>query len=423
MRTYIIICGFADVVAGGPIYYANKIRYMESLGWRVVVIPTNAGKRVLIRGMERFLGPYVPFILDVPSEYSKRQQRKLVDYLESFVPKDRGETVIETGTDYTNYWGEALAERIGAKHIVIFLDEQNERVDQKVIDFYKFKYSRHEMSSISKEVMQHFFQNYIPISIDDCIGLPCYCNNSIEDYDHPLIQQISRADYNIGYVGRLEKPFVPPILDAFISFATKYSSKQIQFVLFGGAFEDKTIETIKERFDKLQNVKLVITGYLFPLPVKALEKMDSFVSGAGSANAICKAALTSIKVDMFTYEALGIVLDSKDQDQHFATCPHGSTILDYLEWVLIDGYRPQGLTPLYQNDWAEIEQGFQTHIDFMNNTAKEKAYYDVDKLGISNKRRWKRRFRTLLGLPLYNALHNAEAAFLRYKASLMPKQQ
>ena len=33
MKTYILICGFADVVAGGPIYYANKVRYMEQLGW------------------------------------------------------------------------------------------------------------------------------------------------------------------------------------------------------------------------------------------------------------------------------------------------------------------------------------------------------------------------------------------------------
>ena len=99
MKTYILICGFADVVAGGPIYYANKVRYMEQLGWQVIVIPTNKGKKVLIRGMEKFLGPYVPFILDNPNDYNRKQRKKLVDYLESFVPKDRGETIIETGTD------------------------------------------------------------------------------------------------------------------------------------------------------------------------------------------------------------------------------------------------------------------------------------------------------------------------------------
>ena len=168
-NTYVIICGFADVVAGGPIYYANKVRYMELQGWKVIVIPTNRGKKVLIHGLEKFLGPYVPFILDNPNEYSKSQRKKLVDYLEAFVPKDRGETIIETGTDYTNYWGEALAERICAKHIVIFLDEQNSRINGKVIDFYKFKYKRHELACITKPVMQHLFKNFLTLILQSNI--------------------------------------------------------------------------------------------------------------------------------------------------------------------------------------------------------------------------------------------------------------
>ena len=103
-KTYVVICGFADVVAGGPIYYRNKIIYMEAQGWNVVVIPTSGGKKVLIQGMERFLGPYIPFILDMPSEYSKKQRRKLVDIFKRFIPQNQDEVVIETGTDYTCYW-------------------------------------------------------------------------------------------------------------------------------------------------------------------------------------------------------------------------------------------------------------------------------------------------------------------------------
>lgn len=57
---------------------------MEQLGWQVIVIPTNKGKKVLIRGMEKSLEPYVPFILDSPNEYNRKQRERLVDYLEAF---------------------------------------------------------------------------------------------------------------------------------------------------------------------------------------------------------------------------------------------------------------------------------------------------------------------------------------------------
>lgn len=232
MKTYIIICGFADVVAGGPIYYANKVRYMEQLGWQVIVIPTNKGEKVLVRGMEKFLGPYVPFILDNPNEYNKKQRKKLVDYLESFVPKDRGETIIETGTDYTNYWGEALAERIHAKHIVIFLDEQNPRVTGNVINFYKFKYVRHELACITKPVMQNLFKGYLDLDLKECSALRCNCTNALDDYEHKINSLIPKSDYNIGYIGRLEKPFFSIIVDAFINFCKKNGEKNYNSVFW-----------------------------------------------------------------------------------------------------------------------------------------------------------------------------------------------
>lgn len=44
MKTYIIICAFADKIAGGAIYNANKVRYMKEKGWNVVVVRTDVGQ-------------------------------------------------------------------------------------------------------------------------------------------------------------------------------------------------------------------------------------------------------------------------------------------------------------------------------------------------------------------------------------------
>lgn len=406
MKTYIIICGFADVVAGGPIYYANKVRYMEQLGWRVIVIPTNKGKKVLVRGMEKFLGPYVPFILDSPNEYYRKQREKLVDYLESFVPKDRGETIIETGTDYTNYWGEALAERIHAKHIVIFLDEQNLRVTGNVINFYKFKYVRHELACITKPVMQNLFKGYLDLDLKECTALRCNCTNALDDYEHEINSLIPKSDYNIGYIGRLEKPFFSIIVDEFINFCKKNCEKKITIVFFGGAFEQKTIDALEDKFKSLSNVRIFITGYLFPLPIAALRKMDVFVSGAGSASVAAKAGVLSIHIDMLSYQPSGIMLDY--EYLNYAKCPYGETICDYLNWILVhkEPKLPLPLEVNYKKDWDFVCECFEEHLKFIELSSLEPAYYNLSQLGISSKQKMRRFFRTILGLKWYNYIRD-----------------
>ena len=404
MRTYIIICGFADVIAGGPIYYANKVRYMEQFGWQVIVIPTNNGKKVLVQGMEKFLGPYVPFILDSPNEYNKKQREILIDYLESFVPKEREKTIIETGTDYTNYWGEALAERINAKHIVIFLDEQNPRVTKDVIDFYKFKYNRHELACITKPVMQNLFKGYMTLDLKECYALRCDCTNVLDDYEHEINSLIPKSDYNIGYIGRLEKPFFSIIVDEFISFCKRNGRKKITVVFFGGAFEQKTVDALEDKFKSLSNVRIFVTGYLFPLPIAALRKMDVFVSGAGSARVAAKAGVLSVQVDMLSYEPLGIMLDYTFTN--YKKCPIGNKISDYLDWILVhkEPKLPLPLGVNYKKDWDFVCECFEEHLKFIEQSSSEPAYYNLSKLGISLKQKMRKIFRSILGLKLYNFL-------------------
>lgn len=43
-KVYVMMFGISNIVAGGPIYNANKIRFLESKGWNVVVFPVDSGK-------------------------------------------------------------------------------------------------------------------------------------------------------------------------------------------------------------------------------------------------------------------------------------------------------------------------------------------------------------------------------------------
>ena len=249
---------------------------MKEKGWNVVVVRTDVGTRAAIPGLEEYFKNFLPEAGYIPTEFTKCQREKLLKILLSYVPCNAGETVIETGNDYTAYWGELLAERIGARHIVIFLDEQNPFVNARTIQFFKFKYERHEMACISKEVMQALFKKAgINLSLEQCYGLPCNCTNSLDDYDSSITDKIPSGDYNIGYVGRLEKPFLPAILDAFETFILENADKTIALTFFGAAFDKETERQITKRFCAFPNVRLLITGYIYPLPVKALHKIGA----------------------------------------------------------------------------------------------------------------------------------------------------
>jgi len=417
-KTYIIICGIYDVVAGGPIYHSNKIRFMEENGWNVIVIPTNPGKKIFIQGFQRFDGPFFPYSLDMPNEFSRHQQKKIIDLLESFVPVNQEEIIIETGTDYTAYWGECLAKRIGARHFVIFLDEQNPNVDEKVIDFYKFKYFRHELACISQPVMQHLFKDYMSLSLEQCFSLPCCCHNSLSDYSHPLLQliQSNKMDYNIGYIGRLEKDFLPAILNGIKKFALSIPERTILFCCFGGAFEEKTKNNIINFFKEVDNIKLLISGYIFPMPLQALRQMDVFVAGAGSSVAGAKTGVPTVRVDILSYEPIGLHIDYTFN--HLKKCPFGNKIEDYLRWILISEKMPHKTAYNTELEWKNICERFKLHLNFIAETTSEKQYYDTEKLGISNKRKWKRFFRTVLGLYLYEQMHELHRRYLVWRHHL-----
>ena len=85
MKTYIIICAFADKIAGGPIYNANKVRYMKEKGWNVVVVRTDVGTRAAIPGLEEYFKNFLPEAGYIPTEFTKCQREKLLKILLSTV--------------------------------------------------------------------------------------------------------------------------------------------------------------------------------------------------------------------------------------------------------------------------------------------------------------------------------------------------
>lgn len=401
MKTYVIIFGFANIVCGGPIYHKNKIEYMEKKGWNVVVIPTNYGQ-VLIHGLERFMVEGFEFISYNPNEFTNRQRKKLLNKMVAKIPTNSEEIIIETGTDYTAYWGEALAQYLNAKHILILLDEYNDRITKEYMPFYLFKYHRGEMACISKETMLKYFKGYINISYDEAIGLSCICNNSVSNIETPFSIGLKKYDYNIASIGRLDKKFVPSIVRGMIDFIKSNTNKQIQIIFIGGTSNPDVLKNIYSEFQYYQNVHLIITGYIYPIPASIFSKIDAFISGAGSSYISNDMGVPTIAVDIESGKAIGVRDGDPCKKWQYAI---GET--DSIEKLLNDillEHKYVRKKQIWNEDleWQQIEKEFELHTEFINRSAQEKSFYDIHTLYLSQKQKIKKFLRGLIGLRAFD---------------------
>ena len=120
MKTYIMMFSIANLIAGGPIYNTNKIRVLEEEGWNVIVFPTDSGK-IYMKPLEKYNNRACSFLNYSPYIFKNKTIDCFMNEMTSKIPKSN-ELIIETGTDFTALWGELLAKKIGARHIVMFLD-------------------------------------------------------------------------------------------------------------------------------------------------------------------------------------------------------------------------------------------------------------------------------------------------------------
>ncbi len=376
-KTYVMIFGIANIVAGGPIYDCNKIRYLKERGWIVNVLPTDSGK-VYIQPLEEYASVSFPFIQIQPYLFTKRELKRKLDLLESYITIS-DEIIIETGTDYTALWGELLAKRLQAKHIIMFLDEKNSHVNQFTAPFYKFKYERNELASISKKSLEHIFGRYFELKEEPKHVLTAVCSNAVADIKSDLKDKIPDGDYVIGSIGRLDKPFVPKIIDAICEFANRNPEKVVSVCLLGGA-DNLSINKIKEKLNVQKNIRYFISGYIWPIPKDVFEKIDVFVSAAGSSKVSANQNVPTIRIDVITYRPEGIIKDWVN-NKSFVLEKEDASICDYLIDILENQkkYLIEGIIGL-QDEWRVVCRNFDKHMEFCNNASSKKEYFKVDKM-------------------------------------------
>ena len=377
MKTYIMMFGIANIVAGGPIYNANKIKFLEERGWNVVVFPVDSGT-IYVKPLAKYNGRKYEFLYHAPYIFRKSEVKQFLKQMKEQIPESQ-ETIIETGTDFTALWGELFAKEIGAKHIIMFLDETNNSVNKFTASFFEFKYRRKELFGISKKSLLHIFSPYFEIKEPGEYVWNAWCSNSVADIEFNIDKNFPKTDYLIGSIGRLDKSFVMNIINGVCKFADSNKEKKIGLCLFGGASQ-RVEEFIKKTVLNYKNLQIYISGYIWPIPANIFKYIDVFVSGAGSANVSANMGVITIRMDEISNKPLGFV-DNPLTGHYVKKAEKKYEVEDFLKEALIEKYMPEIVEKIsIEEQWQIICDDFEYQTSYIEKNYNDKVYYPTDRV-------------------------------------------
>lgn len=341
MKYYIFITSSIKGVGGNQCYIAAKAQYLESQGWTIHVFnPTYHSKKIKcpIDYMNKFLDDTIE-TLGVPPF---KNPQLFVDWTLNKMLKRIGpiktddEIIIESHDDSSSQWGELIAPQIHARHYIYLMTEVYRGPGKSYlekIEFYDFKYRRKEMLGIPM-TFNRLFEGMRTVSDNDLSGLLMLNESPIQDVNNSQIDNLTKKDFNICYIGRGSKPYVKNIIQGVGNFAGKHTDCSVQFIIVGDLDSHRSL--INKVLSNNTNLNCVELGLLHPIPKSLYNKVDVVIAGSGSARHSAEVGALVIIADPETKMSNGLLgyetLNSIFQDKDSVV----TSFCDALERVLVE---------------------------------------------------------------------------------------
>ena len=288
-KLYIFFCVSLEAVGGAELYTAGKADYLKRNGWEVQIyshmsIPANSKPKIPAfdeyvkngNGELEFL-KYQPGFF-----YTEMQQfflKILIDLVGVKNP-DEYEIIIESMTLSTHFWGEIIAQKLGARHFCTLLHEAYSNEYRENADFFYFKWKRNELIS-GETSCKKVFRGYknVTKTLCDFTGVIREAD-PIQNAAFP-IEQVDKLDWNICHIGRISKDYVPYVIACVAQLAVNHPDKTINFIFVGDVSPRKDL--IVNTFKNIDNVQITALGDMFPIPGILFSKIDVVFAIAQSA--------------------------------------------------------------------------------------------------------------------------------------------
>lgn len=392
-KLYIFFVRSIVNIGGAEIYTRNKFIDLKKRGYDVLVFSTKRGC-CYIEELNQFNGLIFQELANDPFLYTEKQRNKISDSILKKIGDVSvyEEIMIESQTVQLSVWGEIFAKQINASNFCFFSDDRFAQLFPSTADFLKYKLKRKELVGIAPQSLDLLFKGNYDIQEHEKYNLRFYCSNSIEECnDFKLnIPNIENYDIIIGSITRLEKVCTPFIMDNMLEFAKENKDKKILFIFIGGSSKKKLEKFYKKKMSKQKNLDFILTGTMYPIPLKLVKHVDLFIGVSGAAGATTREGIPTLVVELESGEPLGILKYNTNSSQYKdENCNYQSqNIKTFLNEVFIE--KKYDLNEIKKS--LKIEKyivDFSSHFDFIKESKiKSKSqYYDFSIYAIS--RKWK----------------------------------
>lgn len=382
MKSYIFLTADIHPVGGMQIYVAGKAEYLKRQGWNIAMFfyGTNKGTCAYPVLNDYIEGGLLEFSRQ-PYEWTKRIRVNTLKKIEAMLKNiidSSDEVIIESQTDITALWGELLAERIKAKHICLICNEKfrghNKHYEEN-LDFFDFKHKRREMAGIHKESLKKLFEGYKEIDEKESYSFYAANGEPVQDVENDKISRLERQDWNICYIGRAKKEYVPIIIEDISKFARVHQEKRIQVVFVGNQTE--RLELIDRELGKLENVTTTLLGDLVPIPRELFKKIDVVIAGSGCAECSVKEKVPTIVADADNFLANGVLgyttfeiifRENDNMQMHYD---------EALEQVLVEKITTK--LPYKMTEKPKADFYYNQHLEFIKESDQTKEYFKLNK--------------------------------------------
>lgn len=378
MRKYVIITADIHPIGGMQLYTAGKASYLLHNEWEVFVLYSGSNsKDCAIDSLNRYtngawellnIRPY-----NLPGFYVKKTLEHIVCLIK---PESTDMVYIESQADVQALWGELLAEKLNAKHICFNCNEQFRGIYKYYednIDFFWFKYQRQELLGLHEDTIKKIFEGYYEVPCGKELLFDAAEPEPIQDIYSEIVEKLACLDYNIAYLGRIMKGYVPNIVIGVAQFSKLHADKQIQFIIIGDADARKPF--IEETLGKLDNVKITYMGDMVPIPRSIYKKMDVMIAGAVCAEVSAREKVPTIVADCENYLANGILGYTVNNSMYFDTVYGQYQFVELLEDVLVT--KDYLNFPYSFPEPTPVNTIYEGHMKFFEKASKDKKYYNV----------------------------------------------
>lgn len=376
VKKYVFLTFDIFGIGGTQIYVRNKLLFMQSKGWEPIIFTTVEGKDVVVKELMPFTDCVMPEMLIHPYMYSAKDRRSILDKIHHRIG-EADEIIIEANFMQITPWAEELAKYVHGRCFIFLIQEDYNISASKLQRFFDYKLTRGELAVNTPVAMRYLLKGIRNINQPQDYFLAATCHNVVEDSDDEEYSAIKNADVHIGSIGRLNKPYVLPMTKSIVEYVKKHQKQTYQLVFFGGSAAEKDYEAIKEAVKETENLSVYITGPIFPIPRRMLQKIDLFVSTAGSALTSFNEGLPTIAMDATDYLPIGILGYTTNQIIHREEGKPVPQLSDLIDCILsgnacID-YEKE------KNCAADYRVEFENHIKYIDRCERALSYYDVKK--------------------------------------------